>query len=196
MQITLREKIFWWLCDYWWILLSAFVLALAAYFSRAYWLPLIGLENIPMTSSTPENPPAIEFTDPKGEYTFSPPANWSAEDVGNQSRQWSLPNGVTMSVHSEPAAASDTLETYAREVVTRLPYDVINQSQVQIGGQPAIRQEVAYPGETAQVALGYLVLYDGKRYQIALAGLGEIPITEQERCIQEFEKAMTTFQFK
>jgi hypothetical protein len=77
-----------------------------------------------------------------------------------------------------------------------MPYDVISQSQTQIGGQSAIRQEVAYPGETTRVALGYLVLYGGKEYQIALAGLGEIPASDQQRLIQDFEKAMTTFQFK
>lgn len=186
-----------WVCDYWWAVLSVLVLVLAAYFSREYWLPVLGFENSPITIDTPENNPSTtQFVDPKGEYSFSPPTNWPVEDVGNQSQQWNLPDGVTMSVHSEPAAPGDTLETYAQEVVTRLPYDVINQSQVQIGGQSAIRQEVAYPGETRRVALGYLVITNKKKYQIALAGLGEIPTSDQEKIIQEFEKAMTTFQFK
>lgn len=196
MQITLREKIFWWLCDYWWILLSALALILAAYFSRAYWLPLIGLENIQVADATPEDSSTTQFADPNEEYSFSHPANWPAEDVGNQTQQWTLPDGVVMSVHSEPAVAGDTLESYAQEVITRLPYDVLSQSDVRIGGQPAIRQEVAYPGETTRIALGYLVLYEGKKYQIALAGLGEIPLNDQEKFIQEFEKVMTTFQFK
>ncbi|MDP1614599.1 MAG: hypothetical protein Q8L68_02270 [Methylococcales bacterium] len=196
MQITLREKIFWWLCDYWWTILFAFALLLAAYFTCAYWLPIVGLENTPMAGATPEDASTTQFADPNGEYSFSHPTNWHAEDVGNQSQQWALPDGVVMSVHSEPAASGDTLESYAQEVVTRLPYDVISQSEAQIGGQPAIRQEVAYPGETTRVALGYLVLYDGNKYQIALAGLGEIPASEQDAFIQEFEKAMATFQFK
>lgn len=100
-----------------------------------------------------------------------------------------------MSIHSEPALPGDTLESYAQEVVTRLPYDVIEQSETQIGGQPAIRQEVAYPGDTTRVAMGYLVIYDGKKYQIALAGLGEIPVVAQEKLIREFEQVLTTFQF-
>ncbi len=192
----------WWedticyICDYWWAILSTLILMLAVYFTRRFWLPLIGLENPPIASPTPENTSTTQFIDPKGTYSFSPPANWPAEDVGNQSQQWTLPDGIVMSVHSEPAAAGDTLESYAQEVVTRLPYDVISQSEAQIGGQPAIRQEVAYPGETTRVALGYLILYGGNKYQIALAGLGEIHASEQERFIQEFEKAMTTFQFK
>jgi hypothetical protein len=185
-----------WLCDYWWAVLFTLALILAAYFTRAYWLPLIGLKNPPTASATPENSPTVQFVDPKGGYSFSHPSNWPMENVGNQSQQWTLPDGVVMSVHSESATSGDTLETYAQEVITRLPYDVINQSQTQIGGQPAIRQEVAYPGETARVALGYLILYDGNKYQIALAGLAGIPASDQDGFIQEFEKAMATFQFK
>lgn len=30
------------LCDYWWILLIVLVLAITAYFTRDYWLPLLG----------------------------------------------------------------------------------------------------------------------------------------------------------
>lgn len=192
----------WWerpacfVCDYWWAMLAVLLLSLLFYFTRAYWLPLIGLENASIASATPENYSGTQFVDPNGKYSFSHPANWPVEDVGIQSQQWTLPGGVTMSLHSEPTAFGDTLETYAQEVVTRLPYDVISQSQTQIGGQSAIRQEVAYPGETTRVALGYLVLYGGKKYQIALAGLGEIPASDQQRLIQDFEKAMTTFQFK
>jgi hypothetical protein len=39
----------WWegptafLCDYWWVILIVIVLAITAYFTRDYWLPLIGL---------------------------------------------------------------------------------------------------------------------------------------------------------
>lgn len=32
-----------WLCDYWWILLIAVILALTAYFTRDIWLPELGL---------------------------------------------------------------------------------------------------------------------------------------------------------
>jgi hypothetical protein len=30
------------LCDYWWIFLIVLVLAITAYFTRDYWLPLLG----------------------------------------------------------------------------------------------------------------------------------------------------------
>jgi len=196
MQITLREKIFWWLCDYWWILLSTFMFALAAYFTRVYWLPLVGLESTPIANSTPESGPIAEFVDADGKYSFSHPTNWIMEDVGNQSQQWILPNGVTMSVHSEAALSSDTLESYAQEVIARLPYSVLRQSAVTIGGRPSIRQEVAYPGESTRVALGYLIIYNEIKFQIALSGLEEIPASEQEKFIREFEKAMATFQIK
>lgn len=39
----------WWegmvrfICGWWWVLLLLLVLALTAYFTRAYWLPLLGL---------------------------------------------------------------------------------------------------------------------------------------------------------
>lgn len=29
------------ICDYWWVLLIILVLGLTAYFTRAYWLPLL-----------------------------------------------------------------------------------------------------------------------------------------------------------
>ncbi len=186
-----------WLCDYGWAVLFALALIFAVYFTRAYWVPLIGIEDTPpIFTVTPENASIIRFTEPKGKYALSYPANWVVENLGNQTQQWSLPDGVVMSVHSESAVSGDTLETYSQEVVTRLPYDVMSQSQTVIGEQPAIRQEIAYPGETTRVALGYLVLYDGKKYQIALAGLENIQASDQERFIQEFEKTMTTFQFK
>jgi hypothetical protein len=185
-----------WLCDYWWAVLSAIVLVLAAYFSRSYWLPLVGLESSPVVSATPVSSGPAEFSDPGGEYSFSPPESWPAADAGDQTQQWALPDGVVMSVHSDPSAAGETLEDFASEVTTRLPYDVISQTETQLGGQPAIRQEVAYPGNTSRVALGYLVLYDGNKYQIALAGLEEIPADEQQKFIQDFENAMTTFEFK
>ena len=39
----------WWegptcfICDYWWVILIIIVLAVAAYFTSPYWLPLLGL---------------------------------------------------------------------------------------------------------------------------------------------------------
>lgn len=36
-----------WLCDYWWVLLIALVLALTAIFTRHLWLPLFGIEPAP-----------------------------------------------------------------------------------------------------------------------------------------------------
>lgn len=199
MDESLWEAPVCWLCDYWWVVLSAIILVLAAYFTRSYWLPLIGMEDTPIVSATPNSPPPTsspQFVDPEGGYSFSPPPNALVEDAGGQVQQWALPDGVVMSVHSEPAAPGDTLATYAQEVTTRMPYDVASQSETQIGGQLAIRQEVTFPGETKRQALGYLVIYDGKKYQIALAGLGEIPTSDQEKLIQDFEKAMATFQFK
>jgi len=185
-----------WLCDYWWTILLALLVVVSAILSRGYWMPALGLENTPIASATPENPSTTQFVDPMGEYSFSPIANWPVEDVGTQFQQWALPDGVVMSVHSEPASPSDTLESWAQEVVTRLPYDVISQSQVQVAGQPAIRQEVAYPGQSQRIAVGYLVLYNGQKYQIALAGLQGLSESDQERAIQEFEQVLTTFQFQ
>lgn len=42
----------WWegatcfLCDYWWIILILVVLGITTYFTRDYWLPLLGLANL------------------------------------------------------------------------------------------------------------------------------------------------------
>jgi len=37
------DKFVCWLCDYWWVVLIILLLALVAFFSRAFWLPLFGL---------------------------------------------------------------------------------------------------------------------------------------------------------
>jgi hypothetical protein len=195
MQITLREKFFWWLCDYWWFLVSLVVFVLIAYLTRVSWLPLIGIENAPVAIAVPESSSSSQFTDPRREYSFSHPASWPVQDLGNQSQQWTLPNGVVMSVHSEPVVSSDTLESYAQEVVTRLPYDVLEQSNAQVGGQPAIRQEVGLPGQTLPTAVGYLVIYKGKKYQIALAGLDCLSSKDQTSVIKGFEGVLATFKF-
>jgi len=185
------------------------VLSLTAYLTRAYWLPALGIDTViaptvsptgavvtPIATSTPSNESLTEFVDPQGDFTLSYPANWPTQDVGNQAQQWILPGGVVMSVHAEPALPGDTLEGYAQEVITRLPYDVLEQVEIQLGGQPAVRQEIAFPGMTQRIAVGYLVLYKDKKYQIALSGLDRIAASDQDRVIQEFEALMTTFKFQ
>ena len=55
-----------WICDYWWAFLLAIVLALAAYFSKDYWLPYL----------IPEPPalPTLEITLPPAPAETSTPA--------------------------------------------------------------------------------------------------------------------------
>jgi len=214
----MREE--WWerpvcfICDFWWAILLAILLGLAVFLTRGYWLPWLGITPAvtPVAISTPASTPVVisplagtltpgnsantEFIDPQGSFTLTYPSDWPTSDAGNQAQQWVLPDGVIMSVHSEPASPDDTLESYAQEVITRLPYDVLEQTQIQVGGQPSIRQEVAFPGMTQRVAVGYLVLYEGKKYQIALSGLDRIAASDQDRVIQEFETVMTTFKFQ
>lgn len=187
----------WWerstcfLCDRWWLLLLILASLLAGWFARGYWLSQSGLTNL-----TPDAISLSEFADGQGAYTLAYPSNWPVEDLGNQTQQWLLPEGATMSVHSEPMLPGDTLESYAQEVVSRLPYEVLKQSYARVGEQPAIRQEVAYPGQVQRIAVGYLVLYKGQKYQIALAGLQRLSENDQERVIQEFEQVLTTFRFQ
>ncbi len=186
-----------WLCDYWWVLLAVIVLALTAFFTRGRWLPLISSENAAHGATPlPEASSTAEFNDPQNIYRLAYPSDWLLQDAGNQAWQWVLPEGVIMSVHGEAAQAGDTLQSWAQEVVTRMPYDVIAQSNTTIGGQPAIRQEVAYPDQAQRIAVGYLVLHGGQKYQIALSGLEQLRQSEQEQLIQEFEKTLATFQFQ
>ena len=42
MQETPFEPVVCAICDYWWAILLVVVLGLAAYFTRASWLPLLG----------------------------------------------------------------------------------------------------------------------------------------------------------
>jgi hypothetical protein len=200
----------WWerptcfICDYWWVLLGSVVLVLAAYFTRGYWLPMLGFDaaatptavSTPVIISTPVSETVAGFVDPQGGYILSYPENWPIQDVGNQAQQWTLPEGGVMSIHSEPIQPGDTLESFAQEVITRLPYDILTQTPVQVGGQPAIRQEVAYPGQSQRVAVGYLVLNGDRKYQIALSGLDGLAPDDQNRVIQEFEQVLATFQFQ
>lgn len=210
----------WWerpvcfICDFWWAILLAILLGLAVFLTRGTWLPWLGINPAvtPAAISTPASTPAVvstsagtstpgnsaitEFIDPQGTFTLTYPLDWPTSDAGNQAQQWVLPEGAVMSVHAEPMQPGDTLDSYAQEVVTRLPYDVIAQVPMQVGGQAAIRQEVTYPGQTQRVAVGYLVLYSGQKYQIALSGLDAITAGDQTRVIQEFEQVLTTFQFQ
>lgn len=174
------------------------LLGLAAVFTRAYWLPLFGSNNVEpqATFPTPDAASSTTFVDPQGAYKLSHPSAWNAEIVGDQTQQWVLPEGIAMSIHAEPILPGDTLESYSQEVVSRLPYDVIAQSETQVAGQPAIRQEVAFPGQSQRIAVGYLVFYNGQKYQIALSGLQGLSRSEQEQVIQEFEQVLATFQFQ
>jgi hypothetical protein len=172
---------------------------LAIVFTRDYWLPLLGSDNAEpaiIVSTPEETPSSVNFVDPQGDYSLSHPAEWTRESFGSQTQQWVLPEGMAMSIHSEPISPGDTLESYAQEVVSRLPYEVIAQSETQVAGQPAIRQEVAFPGQSQRIAVGYLVFYNGQKYQIALSGLQGLSVSDQERVIQEFEQVLTTFQFQ
>jgi hypothetical protein len=197
MQPAWWEDPIGWLCKYWWILLIILAMALGLFFTRDLWLPAIGLKNgSPSPTPAVSASPTALFRDPQNTYQLAYPANWIQQDAGNQAQQWILPEGVTMSVHAEPLQPGDTLENWAQEVVTRMPYDVISQTDSTIAGQPAIRQEVAYPGQTKRIAVGYLVLNNGQKYQIALSGLAQLQADEQERVIQEFEKTLVTFQFQ
>lgn len=206
----------WWersaclLCDYGWVALLIVLLSLAAYLLRGWWpgsqnpapvstevlsaataLPSI----YPSPSSTSTAVQRSEFTDPQGEFRLSFPAEWSLEKMDDSTHQWILPQGLVMSVHSEPILSGETLEDFAQEVVTRLPYEVLRQEQIQIAGQPAIRQEVAYLGQRERIAVGYLLFYRGRKYQIGLAGLDGFSQAEQEQLIQEFEQTIATFSF-
>jgi len=73
----------WWerpvcfVCDYWWALLLAIVLALAAYFTRGYWLPLLSPQPVPPLSvSTPVTNSTPMLVSP----TPTPQASWSHLD--------------------------------------------------------------------------------------------------------------------
>jgi len=209
------------ICDYWWAFLAVILLLLVAIFTYNDWAPLVGINPIPnptllplatvpgitpqrtlvpaisgIDTATPTPSTAIQFNDPQGTYTLSYPQDWTATDAGNQAQQWQLPSGAVVSIHAEPAQPGDTLDSFAQEVVTQLPYDVLSQTSTQVGGQLAIRQEVAFPGETQPTAVGYLVLYKGKKYQIALSGLQTVVASDRAVVIQQFEKTLATFQFQ
>jgi hypothetical protein len=183
------------------------ILAFAAYILYEQFAPYRPA-TVPSTVTTPAGTPITvvptnqgsgtgsEFVDQQGTYTLSYPSVWVSQDAGNQAHQWILPEGVVMSIHAEPAQPGDTLESYAQEVVTRLPYDVLSQTSAQVSGKPAIRQEVAYPGQTQLVAVGYLVLHGGQKYQIALSGLDTITAEDQTRVIQQFEQVLSSFNFQ
>lgn len=200
----------WWerpvciVCDYWWLLVIMIAIGLAGYFSRSFWLPMLNLVE-PTIESTPVATPTIvgqdevprsQYSADQGEYSLTYPSEWPSEPVGDQAQQWFLPNGAIMSVHSEPALPGDSLAEFATEVTSRLPYDILNQDNIELGGQPAIRQEVGFPGEIKLIAIGYLFIADDQKYQIALAGLDTLSADEQEVTIQEFEEVLSSFEYE
>lgn len=198
----------WWerptcfLCDRWWLLLVFLAMGLTAYFTNGYWMPALGVAATPSAgTSTIQTTLSLSqgasaFTSPQGEYSLEYPSDWETETLDEQTQQWTPPEGAVVSVHSEPIQPGDTLESFAEDVVSRLPYDVLNQTQVEVGGEHAIRQEVASPGGNDVMAVGYLVLHDGKKYQIALAELNGLPPDEKTRIIQEFDQVVSIFLFQ
>lgn len=206
----------WWerpvciVCEYWWVAVLAIALGLTAYFMRGYWMPAIGMTPVPTAtqpgpsavpataavapSATPEGTTA--FQDPAGNYKLEHPTDWTREDVGDQVQAWQLPEGAEVSVHAEPAQPGDTLESWAEEVVARMQYAVLAQSNVSVGGEPGIRQDVAYTRSGPRIAVGYLMMHGGQKYQIALAGLDDLSADEQQRLIEQFEAMLKTFNFR
>ena len=148
-----------------------------------------------LISSSPTPAPLSQYVNPQGNFSLSYPTDWQGEDVGSSAYQWVLPEGVAVAILSEIVSSEDTLENMAQEVVTEIPYDVLNQTEAQVGGERAIRQEVAFPGSSKRIAVCYLVLHGGQKYQISLFDLDMLSEIQQSEVIAKFEKMVATFVF-
>lgn len=127
-----------------------------------------------------------------GGYAFNYPKTWHG--IETQSNViFFLPSGGTVSVHTEPALAGQTLEEFAAEVRQFPPQDVLEIQEVTFGGVRALCQKVAHPGESRLLAFTCLVIHRDQRYSISLAGLDSLTDDQVTRNLNDMEHVLNSF---
>ena len=218
----------WWespvcyLCDYWWALLLGLILALAAYFSREYWLPIFDLTpeateapsvtvasatQVPTAASQPPTmTPTVELTDPptatsgflagytntSGGYAFNYPTAWEGIEL-EADVQFETPGGGVVYVHVEPRPQGETPAEFSEASIEGLPYDVLESIETVIAGYPALCQQTANTDEDQIIALTCYFNADTRGYVLSLAYLDELTPDNLQRVQAQFMDLVASF---
>jgi hypothetical protein len=218
----------WWegpvcyLCDYWWALLLGLILALAAYFSREYWLPIFGLspelEDVPAVtvspvteiptaaSQTPTMIPTVGltasptatpgslagYTNTSGKYAFNYPTAWEGIEL-EADAQFETPEGGVVYVHVEPRPQGETPAELSEASMEGLPYDVLESNETTVAGYPTLCQQMAYADEDQAIALTCYLIAEPQGYVLSLAYLDELTIEESQYVQAQFMDLVASF---
>jgi len=191
-----------WLCDYWWALLLALALLLTGWFTRSYWLPILGVmptstpaPTITPSSATATVTPTSElygYVNDDGGYAFNYPAQWQGQAAGTDA-YFQLPNNVKLEIIVRAVQAGETLESLADDTGP-LTIPKSNLTNLTIGGEPALQYDVLDErGEI--IARAYRVLHAGRVYYLTLFApleTGTIPFSQS---LEQFDQLMLDFQF-
>ncbi len=146
----------------------------------------------PITTDTP----LTHFSDPQSLYTIEYPSQWQIETFDPQTSQWKTTENSTILIYTEPVLPGETLENFANKIVYEMGYTVKRQNMAEIGGETAIRQEIALSETNPLSAVGYITFHNGVKYQIGIAGLEQLSQEEANQLIQTFEILIENFQFQ
>jgi len=215
----------WWerpacfLCDHWWALLLAFALVLAAYFTRGYWLPLLGVttptptptatpaptgqpisntaapsavtQTALPTSSAAESIQQSGYINTQGGYGLNYPIQWQGTEIGPDI-QFFTQQGAMVYVHVEPSVKDvNTLI----EMTQPFPYDMLQIINTNIAGQPARCIETALPGNSLPTASSCFFLKGQKGFVISLAELGGLNQDQLQSIRSQFTDLLSSFRF-
>ena len=198
----------WWehpacfLCDYGWMLLLALALLLTGYFTRGYWLPILGVTptstpapTITPTSATVTVTPTSEFygyVNEEGGYAFNYPAQWQGKASGTDA-YFQLPNNAKLEIIVRALQAGETLESLADDTGP-LTIPKSNFTNLTVGGEPALRYDVL-DAKSEVVARTYRVLYAGRVYYLTLFAPLEAGTVPFSQSLEQFDQLMLDFQF-
>lgn len=213
----------WWerpicfLCDRWWMLLLAIVLALAAYFTRGYWLPLAGItlptptpiSATPVPTITPASasfaltPSVTEIATPEtfygyvnrqGGYAFNYPSDWTGTETGTNVR-FELYNGSNAQVTVSNVSPNQALDTSVADFGP-MPAPPTTQSTTTLAGETAIRREILDERNGQVVSLIYSVLHGTRLYNLSLYAPAENALPPDfSQSLSAFERMVQSFYF-
>lgn len=219
----------WWespvcyLCDYWWTLLLGLALVLTAYFTREYWLPILGLHSeateVPIATVLPATqvPTAVSqpatvtptigpttapttipeslagYTNTASGYAFNYPTEWEGIETGTSDVQFLTPKRTVIYVHTEPRPAGELPAAFATYLQDGLPYEVLDSIETYIAGQPAPCQQVAKSGEQQITALTCYLVAEGQGYALSMVGLDGLSQVDQQSIQDQFMDMVASF---
>lgn len=212
----MREE--WWerpvcfICNYWWALLLAIVLALAAYFTRGYWLSTFASSPTPVplpsvlptsaviateTPGTPaptETPVLYGYTNLISGYAFNYPATWvGTETLGDV--VFALPSGASVMVHAEPAVPGENLEAFVAEVNEFPPHNILMEYHTTLNGESAKCRQLAQLGQTRLFSISCLSLHNERRFFIIIMEMDTLSADQLEKSKVEFDALLESFFF-